>query len=186
MIGIDIEYFNHENITMISIFQISSLTDDYIVDCLSVNLKAMKKYIQPLLYNQNIIKIMHGSDNDLILVKSLFNLSLINFIDTSRLDIELRENKFDLRGLATLTQQYMGIAMSKEYQVSEWRIRPIPKAMLQYAKKDSAILPFLLVKMMDKISNDTERIRQMIVGGCKQVRKNKKATQPLISGVRTL
>jgi hypothetical protein len=30
---------------------------------------------------------MHGADNDLILIKSLFNLSVINFIDTSRLDI---------------------------------------------------------------------------------------------------
>jgi ribonuclease D len=30
---------------------------------------------------------MHGADNDLILIKSLFNLSVVNFLDTSRLDI---------------------------------------------------------------------------------------------------
>jgi hypothetical protein len=30
---------------------------------------------------------MHGADNDLVLVKSLFNLSVINFVDTSRLDV---------------------------------------------------------------------------------------------------
>ena len=35
----------------------------------------------------NILKIIHGADNDLILIKSHFNISLINFIDTSRVDI---------------------------------------------------------------------------------------------------
>ena len=61
---------------------------------------------------------MHGADNDLVLVKSLWNLSLVNFVDTSRLDVELRENKYDLRGLATLAKEYLGATMSKEYQVS--------------------------------------------------------------------
>lgn len=98
---------------------------------------------------------MHGADNDLILLKSLFNISIINFVDTSRLDIELRQNKHDLRGLATLCKDYMGIILSKQYQVSEWRIRPIPKAMLQYAKKDSMILPFLLISMINNIEHDT-------------------------------
>lgn len=88
---------------------------------------------------------MHGADNDLVLIRSLFGLCLVNFVDTSRLDIDLRENKNDLRGLATLVREYMGVVMNKEYQVSEWRIRPIPKAMLQYARKDSMILPYLLV-----------------------------------------
>ncbi len=56
---------------------------------------------------------MHGADNDIVLLKSLFNLSLINFVDTSRLDIELRETGNDLRGLATLVKEYLGANMSK-------------------------------------------------------------------------
>ena len=67
----------------------------------------------PILYNPQIVKIMHGADNDIVLLKSLFNLSLINFIDTSRLDIELRETGNDLRGLATLVKEYLGANMSK-------------------------------------------------------------------------
>lgn len=91
---------------------------------------------------------MHGADNDLVLIKSCFNLTPINFIDTSRFDLELKEQS-DLRGLATLVKEYLGINMSKEYQVSEWRIRPIPKVMLDYARKDSFILPYLLKAMID-------------------------------------
>lgn len=51
---------------------------------------------------------MHGSDNDLIILKSNLNLSIINFIDTSRLDLEIT-HKNDLRGLATLVKEYLGI-----------------------------------------------------------------------------
>lgn len=85
---------------------------------------------------------MHGCDNDLCYIKSLFNLSFLNFIDTSRIDIEINK-KASIRGLAFLAQEYLGIYMSKDYQVSEWRIRPIPAAMIDYARKDSMILPFL-------------------------------------------
>lgn len=58
--------------------------------------------------------------------------------------------------------------------------------MLQYAKKDSLILPYLLVQMLDIIKDDTERIRLLILGGCKQVRRNKKVSQPLIKAIRPL
>lgn len=103
VIGIDIEYFNYEGITIISLLQLSSIEEDFIIDCLSVNSECVKSYLKPIAYNQNIVKIMHGADNDLVLVKSLFNISFINFVDTSRLDIELRQ-KSDLRGLATLAK----------------------------------------------------------------------------------
>jgi hypothetical protein len=58
--------------------------------------------------------------------------------------------------------------------------------MLQYAKKDSMILPFLLADMLDRIKDDVERIRQFILSGCKQVRRNKKVSQPLIKGLKVL
>lgn len=62
---------------------------------------------------------MHGADNDLCIIKSVFNLSIVNFIDTSRVDAELRKNKGGgVRGLATLANEYLHIEMNKDYQVS--------------------------------------------------------------------
>ena len=72
--------------------------------------------------------------------------------------------------------------MSKEYQVSEWRIRPIPKVMLDYARKDSLILIWLLPTMLEKLPK-SETIRDIVLSACKQVRRNKKTSQPLISGI---
>ena len=80
----------------------SSVSTDYIVDCLKNPLKVIRQYLTPLFHSDKILKIMHGADNDLILIRSHFNLCLINFVDTSRFDIELRHGKNDLRGLATL------------------------------------------------------------------------------------
>ena len=39
------------------------------------------------MHSPQVLKIMHGADNDLVLMKSSFNLSLVNFVDTSRLDL---------------------------------------------------------------------------------------------------
>lgn len=44
-------------------------------------------------YDQTITKLMHGSDHDLYILKSCFNCSFINFLDSSRVDIDLRKIK---------------------------------------------------------------------------------------------
>jgi hypothetical protein len=46
---------------------------------------------------------MHGSDHDLYILKSCFNVSFINFLDSSRIDIDLKKH-ISIRGLATLTK----------------------------------------------------------------------------------
>jgi len=33
---------------------------------------------------------MHGADHDLYILKSCFNCSFINFLDSSRIDVDLR------------------------------------------------------------------------------------------------
>jgi ribonuclease D len=68
--------------------------------------------------------------------------------------------------------------MSKDYQVSEWRIRPIPFPMIDYARRDSMILPFLARKMLNRVNPSLWS--EMFINGCKQTRKNKKANQRLI------
>jgi|688.fasta_scaffold1053179_2 hypothetical protein len=60
---------------------------------------------------------MHGSDNDLCVIKSILNISFLNFIDTARIDVEIRKQQ-NIRGLATLVSDYLDEHMSKDYQVS--------------------------------------------------------------------
>lgn len=169
--------------------QLSTLSDDYIIDFLTSSkdhetsynfIEAVRKALTPIAYNQDIVKIMHGSDNDLCVIKSILNLSFINFIDTARIDVDIRKQQ-NIRGLATLVNEYLHEHMSKDYQVSEWRIRPIPASMLDYARRDSMVLPFLARKLLGCV--DEGRLKDVIANGCRQAKRNKKATQPLIRSI---
>jgi len=44
-------------------------------------------FLRPIAYDPKIMKFMHGSDNDLCVIKSILNFSFVNFIDTARVDI---------------------------------------------------------------------------------------------------
>jgi ribonuclease D len=76
--------------------QISSLTHDYIIDFLCSAkshedyyhfVRAARKYLAPIAYDKSIMKVMHGSDNDLCVIKSVLGFSFLNFADTARIDV---------------------------------------------------------------------------------------------------
>ena len=91
---------------------------------------------------------MHGSDNDLCIIRSILKINFLNFIDTARVDVEIRKQQ-NIRGLATLVKEYLNEHMSKDFQVSEWKLRPIPNSMIDYARRDSLVLPFLTKQMLN-------------------------------------
>ena len=108
-----------------SIMQVSSPKEDFIIDFLTsaqannsqAFIDAVRKALIKTAYDPKITKIMHGSDNDLCIIKSVLKFSFLNFLDTARLDVELRKQQ-NIRGLATLVKEYLGEHMSKDYQVS--------------------------------------------------------------------
>ncbi len=46
----------------------------------------------------------------------------------------------DLASLETLADKLLGIQLDKFFQVSDWRIRPLPQGMIDYARSDSRFL----------------------------------------------
>ncbi len=55
--------------------------------------KMREEFFEKLCYDSTITKLLHGSDHDLYILKSCFNCSFVNFLDSSRVDIELRRIK---------------------------------------------------------------------------------------------
>ena len=87
-----------------------------------------------------------------------------------------------VRGLAILAKEYLNITMSKDHQISEWKIRPLPASMIDYARRDSMVMPVLvhkLLKSFDKI----EDLKESIINGLRISKKNKKVNQPLIKNI---
>jgi len=53
--------------------------------------------------------------------------------------------------LAYLLKHYCDIDADKQYQVADWRIRPLPKEMTHYAREDTHSLLFIYDKLRNEL-----------------------------------
>ena len=57
----------------------------------------------------------------------------------------------DLKSLEKLVKLFLDVDLDKTFQIADWRIRPLPKGMMDYARNDSHyLIPIFM------------RIRQMV------------------------
>lgn len=85
------------------------------------------------------IKIFHAYENDVKWLHEDFGLKVNNnVVDTSKIYMYCHTmKKGESVGLRTLSQNYLLYKMDKNFQRSDWRIRPLFKEMIQYAAIDA-------------------------------------------------
>ena len=144
LIGVDTEYFIEDRQThvgFICLMQISTIKQDYIVDTIKLH-QLISTYLGSIFLSQDIVKVFHGCESDLKWLKANFNIDVVNLFDTGRALMLL--NNVDLPySLTYLTSEYLGFALDKSYQKADWRVRPLPKGMMDYARRDSCVLLYL-------------------------------------------
>ena len=151
VLGIDAE-FDGEKCGIdgvVCTIQISSMSKSYVIDSLKLH-NLIKKYLGDIFESDNILKIFHGCDNDLLWILSNFEIKTNNIYDTSRSFIVYQElilNKSFKNGnypsLYYLVVFFLGVKLNKTYQTSNWRIRPLTDAMYQYALNDAKSVLYL-------------------------------------------
>jgi ribonuclease D len=114
----------------------SDLRRDLIVDTLALR-KHMGGTLLPLFANPQIVKVMHGADSDIQWLQRDFGLYLVNLFDTHQAAITLA---LPSRGLGSILHRYASVTADKKHQLSDWRQRPLPSDMLQYAQSDTHYL----------------------------------------------
>lgn len=117
---------------------------DFIIDTLALR-NVMNKYLAPIFANPNILKVMHGSDSDIKWLQRDFGIYVVNLFDTGKASRILPH--FTSASLAYLLRKYANIEADKRHQLSDWRQRPIPDEMLQYAISDTKYLLDIYEKM---------------------------------------
>mmetsp|Transcript_8341 Transcript_8341/g.12143 ORF Transcript_8341/g.12143 Transcript_8341/m.12143 type:complete len:920 (+) Transcript_8341:32-2791(+) len=137
----------------------SLFKNDVIIDTL-----ALRPHLGPLLLpifaNPSICKIMHGADSDVIWLQRDFGIYVVNLFDTHQAAIEL---SLPSRSLASLLKIYAGVTVDKTHQLSDWRERPLPKDMLQYAQSDTHYLIDIYDCMRrDLVAKDNEGIQKVV------------------------
>ncbi len=147
-IGIDTEsdslYVYFEKVCLI---QISTPEYDYLVDPLSIdNLKPLNNIFR----SNNIEKIFHAAEYDILCLKRDFSFEINNIFDTM---IASRILGKKLIGLSNLLAEYFNIEVNKKYQRANWGKRPLNEEMLNYARIDS----HYLIELSKIISSELSR-----------------------------
>ncbi|KAM3922697.1 exosome complex component 10 [Leptodactylus fuscus] len=147
--AIDLEHHSYRSfLGLTCLMQISTRTDDYIIDTLE--LRSDLYILNESFTNPAIIKVLHGADSDIEWLQKDFGLYVVNLFDThqaARL-LNLGRNSLD-----HLLRLYCNVESDKKYQLADWRIRPLPEEMLQYARADTHYLLYIFDKMRTDLLN---------------------------------
>nr|KAF6443721.1 exosome component 10 [Molossus molossus] len=122
--------------------QISTRTEDFIVDALE--LRSDMHLLNESLTDPAIVKVFHGADSDIEWLQKDFGLYVVNMFDTHQAARLLNLGRHSLDHLLKL---YCSVESNKQYQLADWRIRPLPEEMLNYARDDTHYLLYIYDKM---------------------------------------
>lgn len=144
--AVDVEHHSYRSFQGITcLLQISTREQDFVID--AIKLRSELHRLNESFTNPNIVKVFHGADCDVLWLQRDFGIYVVNLFDTSR---AARMMKFAHLSLAFLMKHYCNIDPDKSYQLADWRERPLPLPMLQYARADTHYLLYIF----DRLRND--------------------------------
>ena len=163
VLGVDLEY--HQEATdgrsgFICLLQISTRNEDFIFDSMYLR-EILTKKLALIFEDAKKLKLFHGCDTDLKWLKSSFGFDVVNIYDTASAEKILHDAKGSL-SLFQLAMKYLNVHLDKVYQTSDWRVRPLPKSMLEYARRDASTLILITQKQLEAfLTKDSGKIAKM-------------------------
>ncbi|KAF3908621.1 hypothetical protein AA313_de0201688 [Arthrobotrys entomopaga] len=146
-IAVDLEHHDYRTyIGLVCLMQISTRDQDWIIDTLK--LRDELEALNEVFANPNIIKVFHGAFMDMIWLQRDLNLYVVGLFDTYE---AARSLGFAGHSLAFLLKKYINFDADKSYQLADWRVRPIPTEMLDYARSDTHFLLYIYDNMKNEL-----------------------------------
>uniref|UniRef100_A0A8C6S5M6 Exosome complex component 10 n=1 Tax=Nannospalax galili TaxID=1026970 RepID=A0A8C6S5M6_NANGA len=141
--AVDLEHHSYRSfLGLTCLMQISTRTEDFIVDTLE--LRSDMYILNESLTDPAIVKVFHGADSDIEWLQKDFGLYVVNMFDTHQAARLLNLGRHSLDHLLRL---YCGVESNKQYQLADWRIRPLPEEMINYARDDTHYLLYIYDQM---------------------------------------
>ncbi|EXJ59721.1 hypothetical protein A1O7_03867 [Cladophialophora yegresii CBS 114405] len=136
-IAIDLEHNDQRSyVGLVCLMQISTRDKDWIID----TLKPWREKLQMLnevFTDPSILKVLHGSNMDIIWLQRDLGLYIVGLFDTFHAACALQ---FPGKGLKHLLLQFANVHAQKQFQLADWRTRPLPQELLDYARSDTHYL----------------------------------------------
>ena len=147
-IAVDLEHHDaHSYHGLVSLMQISTREKDWVIDTLFPWREELQQ-LNEVFANPNILKVFHGSSMDIIWLQRDLGLYVVGMFDTYHAAIALNYPK---RSLKFLLQQFVDLKVDKSYQMADWRIRPLPTGMFDYARSDTHYLLYVYDNLRNQL-----------------------------------
>ncbi|KAJ8973492.1 hypothetical protein NQ317_018765, partial [Molorchus minor] len=137
--AVDLEHHSYRSFMGITcLMQISTREKDYLIDTLLLRDKLYM--LNEVFTKPSIIKIFHGADMDIQWLQRDLSLYVVNMFDTYQAAKKLGYSGLSL---AYLMQRFCNFVPDKQFQLADWRIRPLPDELKRYAREDTHYLIYI-------------------------------------------
>ncbi|KAJ4365848.1 exosome nuclease subunit [Neocucurbitaria cava] len=147
-IAIDIEHHdNRSYIGIVSLMQISTRDKDWIVDTLKPWRRKLE-CLNEVFADPNVLKVLHGAYMDIIWLQRDLGLYVVGLFDTFH---AARSLGYPGASLAYLLNRHVNFQAQKQYQIADWRVRPLSTELFEYARADTHFLLYIYDNMRNEL-----------------------------------
>ena len=151
-IAIDIEHHDmHSYVGIVCLMQISTRQKDWIVDTTRPWREELQ-ILNQVFADPSILKVLHGSTMDIVWLQRDLGLYVVGLFDTFHACEALH---FPRRALAYLLDRFVNFPAEKKYQTADWRIRPLPQELVDYARSDTHYLLYIYDQMRNMLIDNS-------------------------------
>ena len=152
-IAIDLEHHdNRTYIGMVCLMQISTRDKDWIVDTLKPWRRKLE-CLNEVFADQSILKVLHGAFMDIIWLQRDLGLYIVGLFDTFH---AARALGYQAASLAYLLELHVNFKAQKQYQLADWRQRPLSKELFEYARADTHFLLYVYDNMRNELVHKSD------------------------------
>ncbi|KAJ1718610.1 exosome nuclease subunit, partial [Coemansia erecta] len=146
-VAVDLEHHSYRSYQGFTcLVQVSSRTHDFVVDALA--LRSHLHVLNAVTADPAVVKVLHGAESDVVWLQRDFGVYLVGLFDTYHASHVLNMAH---HSLAHLLRTYCGFEADKKHQLADWRIRPLPQEMLDYARSDTHFLLYVYDCMRNEL-----------------------------------
>lgn len=148
-LAVDLEHHSFRSYAgFLCLMQISTREEDFVIDAIKLRKELRQDKLGGVMVDPSIIKVFHGAESDIVWLQQDFDIYVVGLFDTYHATKVLH---FVQHSLASLLKLYCDYEADKRYQTADWRIRPVPDAMMQYARSDTHFLLFIYDKLRNAL-----------------------------------
>ncbi|KAK1947233.1 Exosome component 10 [Phytophthora citrophthora] len=159
VIAVDLEHHSYRSyMGLTCLMQVSTAREDFLVDTLA--LRGKLQILNQVFCDPEKVKVLHGSDMDILWLQRDLGLYMVNLFDTGRAARLLEYPRFSL---AYMLKRHCNIDADKQYQLADWRIRPLEKNMIKYAREDTRYLLFIYDRLKKELLQAGSKSRESLL-----------------------